>query len=97
MSNYSYETSYPPYKENEALNKRTQCDEVLQIIKHGANNLLQISQVTGLPQSTIAARINDLASEKKIEYSGFTVYNNRKRKKIILIKPVVNGMQASIF
>ena len=94
---YSYETSYPPFLENKATNKRTQCDEVLAIIKKGANNLLQVSEVSGIPQAIISARVNDLIEENKIEYNGFTVYNNRKRKKIMLVKQPVPGVQANLF
>ncbi len=97
MNNYSFETSYPPYKENEAVNKNRQCDEVLGFIAKGANNLLQISQLTGLPQSTIAARCNDLVKECKAKYEGFTVYADRKRKKIVVIKKIEPGIQMNIF
>jgi len=89
MSNYSFETSYQPYRENEAINKQRQCDEVLKFVLHGANNLLQLSRLTGLPQSTISARVNDLIDENKVAYSGFTIYNNRKRKKIIAVKEII--------
>jgi predicted transcriptional regulator len=70
MSNYSFETSYPPFEENKIFNKKTQCDEVLALIKKGSNNLLQLHFATGLPQSTIAARVNDLIEEQKIKYEG---------------------------
>jgi predicted transcriptional regulator len=90
--NYSFETSYPAYRENEASNKTRQCDEVFQFIKRGANNLLQISELTGLPQSTIAARINDLISESKIKYDGFVVYEDRKRKRIMAIRKEVKQL-----
>lgn len=94
--NYSYETSLPPYREAPEL-KRRQADEVLAIIKKGANNLLQVSQVSGIPQAIISARVNDLIHETRIAYSGFTVYNNRKRKKIILVKPAIIGTQTNLF
>ena len=45
--------------------------------------MLRLSEVTGLPQSTVSGRCNDLITEGKIFYSGMTVYNNRKRKKIL--------------
>lgn len=82
-TNYSKETSFPAYKENAAFNKKVQCDEVLGFIKRGANNLKQIAELTGLPQSTVAARVNDLINEGKAEYSSFTVYDDRKRKRIV--------------
>ena len=95
MTNYSFETSYPPFKEKPAF-KRTQCDEVLAIIKKGANNLLQLSEVSGITQAIISARVNDLIDEHKIKYEGFTYYRERKRKKICLITAPVKGVQKEL-
>lgn len=97
MSNYSYSTSLPAFKENQALHKRTQCDNVLALIRKGSDNLLQVSQLTGLPQSTIAGRVNDLVNDGRVKYFGQVVYNNRLRKKIIIIEPVAVGVQADLF
>ena len=96
MTNYSFETSYPAYKEAPEL-KRRQADELLLFIKRGANNLLQLSQLSGLPQSTVAGRCNDLKTEGKIDYAGHVIYADRKRKKIVVIKPVLKGTQADLF
>lgn len=85
--NYSYATSLPDYKENKAFNKRRQCDEVLAFIKKGANNLLQLSELTKIPQAVVSARMSDLMEENKAKYEGFTIYNNRQRKKIVPVKP----------
>lgn len=87
---YSFSTSYPAYQENLQFNKRTQCDEVLGFILKGANNLLQISEASGIPQAIVSARVSDLINESKIEYRGFTVYKNRKRKRIVAIKVANN-------
>ena len=94
--NYSFETSLPPYREAPELKKR-QADELMAFIKRGANNLLQLSELSGLPQSTVSGRCNDLIEENKICYHGYTVYNDRKRKKICLIKAPVNGVQKELF
>ena len=91
---YSYTTSLPAYKENQVTNKKRQCDEVLSIIKMGYNNLLQISQVSGIPQAIVSARMSDLMEEKRAMYSGQTVYQGRLRKKIIVVGEVV---QANLF
>ncbi len=96
MTNYSFATSLPPYQDNAAI-KRRQADEVLAFINKGANNLLQLSQLTGLPQSTIAGRCNDLIEEGKIMYSGHTVYADRKRKKIVAVKRIIEGKQSELF
>ncbi len=97
-TNYSHETSLHPYLENKALNKQRQCDMVLEIIKRKANNLLQISQVSGIPQAIISARVNDLIQEGKVAYVGHVVYNNRLRKKIVSVAPVVGmGKQSELF
>lgn len=97
MNNYSYETSYAPYKENQALNKRTQCDEVLKFIKKGANNLLQISALSGIPQAIVSARVNDLINENKAKYDGCIIFNDRKRKKIVAIKQEIKITQKELF
>ena len=96
MTNYSYATSLPPYQEGAIIKKRQQ-DELLAFIIKGANNLLQLAQLTGLPQSTVSGRISDLIEENKIEYFGFTVYADRKRKKIVAIKKLPEGKQSELF
>lgn len=68
MDNYSYSTSLPAYHES-AINKRRQAEEIFRFITRGANNLLQLSEVTGLPQSTVAGRVNDLKGEGKVTYT----------------------------
>jgi hypothetical protein len=95
MNNYSFTTSLPAYHDN-ALIKRRQADDLFLFIKRGANNLLQLSQLSGLPQSTVAGRCNDLIYECRIEYKGHVVYANRKRKKIVVIKPVA-ALQNELF
>jgi predicted transcriptional regulator len=82
MSNYSFETSKPAYEENLATNNEKQKYQVFKWILKGGNNLLQISGMMGIPQSTVSGRINDLIKEKKVEYSEFVIYKERKRKKI---------------
>ncbi len=96
MTNYSYSTSLPPYREAPESKKR-QADEIFGFIKHGANNLLQLSELTALPQSTVSGRLNDLITEGKVKYEGFTVYADRKRKKIVVIKKVEPGIQMNFF
>jgi predicted transcriptional regulator len=95
MNNYSFSTSLPAYQDN-ALIKRRQADDLFLFIKRGANNLLQLSQLTGLPQSTVSGRCNDLLSEGKIKYDGHTIFADRKRKKICVIKPVA-ALQNELF
>ncbi len=95
MTNYSFPTSLPAYQDNAAI-KRRQADEILAFINKGANCLLQLSQLTGLPQSTIAGRCNDLIEEGKIMYSGHTVYADRKRKRIIIKNKFPTGKQSEL-
>lgn len=85
-TNYSYETSLPPFLENQDNNKQAQCNKVASCIRRGANNLLQIAQQAHLPQSTIAARVNDLIHEGKAMYLGTVIFDNRKRKRIVLLE-----------
>jgi aryl-alcohol dehydrogenase-like predicted oxidoreductase len=96
MNNYSFETSLPAYQER-PTEKRRQCDNILQFIKRGVDNLLQLSEVTGLPQSTVSGRVNDLKTEGKIDYPGYVVYKDRKRKRIIAIKPEIKITQKELF
>jgi predicted transcriptional regulator len=77
-TNYSYETSLPPYKQD----KTSQCLAVLDCVTEDCNCLLQISRKLKLPQSTISGRVNDLIEMGKVKYEGFTTYENRKRKAI---------------
>ena len=82
--NYSYATSYPAYVENKENSKQLQCEKVLNAIKAGADNLLEISDRTGILQAIVSARVNDLINEGIIEYNGFVYYKDRKRKKIVI-------------
>lgn len=95
MSNYSYATSLEPYRDN-ATEKKRQADELYQFIRRGANSLLQLAELSGLPQSTVSGRVNDLIFEKRIEYKGKTIYKNRERKKIV-VKVHVTGVQNELF
>jgi hypothetical protein len=96
MSNYSFSTSLPPYQER-PIEKKRQANELFAFIYRGANNLLQLSELTGLPQSTVAGRCNDLVFEKRIIYNGHTIYKDRKRKKIVALKNIAPGTQQKIF
>jgi hypothetical protein len=95
-SNYSFETSKPAYLDNKENARERQLERVLGAVKAGADNLLQISEKTGILQATVSARVSDLIKEKKIEYHDFVNYKDRKRKKIQLYKrkPLV---QISLF
>ena len=86
MTNYSYETSAPAYYENQA-GKQTQADNIYNAIRTfgGFSCLKQLESFTGLPQSTVAGRCNDLIRAEKIKYSGIVFYENRKRKRIVLM------------
>jgi len=81
---YSWQTSYPSYKDN-ISEKQRQATLILKHIREGANCLLRLAELTGLPQSTVAGRTNDLIDEGRVKYEDFVIYNNRKRKKIVLI------------
>lgn len=84
-SGYSYKTSLPAQALNTATSKQRQCQQVLTAILKGANNLLQISQMTGIVQSTVSARVNDLIEDGKVKYEGFVYYQGMKRKRICII------------
>ena len=78
---YSWKTSWPAYKEP---GKEIQEAKILELIKQSADNLLHLSQLTKLPQSTVAGRVNDLIKKGLVEYSGTIIFEGRLRKKIKL-------------
>jgi DNA-binding IclR family transcriptional regulator len=83
---YSYETSLPAYEEGRHTVKARQQETILEMIKSsGANTIREIAKLTGLPDSTIAGRLNDLIKSGKVEYKGFVEYDGRKRKEIGLV------------
>lgn len=87
--NYSFATSMEPYLENKATAKRRQCDNILAFIRRGSDNLLQISELSGIPQAICSARLADLRNESKADYSGFVIYKDRKRKRIVLVEKTI--------
>ena len=96
--NYSFQTSLPAYKENKVNSKERQCEKVLNAIRSGANNLLQISDNTGILQAVVSARISDLINENKVQYLDFVTYKDRKRKKIeLVIKEPKKLIQSELF
>jgi hypothetical protein len=97
MTNYSFPTSLPAYHEGPDIKRRQQDELLAFIVKGAADNLLHLARLTGLPQSTVSGRINDLIEESKVKYLGYTVYADRKRKKIIAINPVRTGQQQQLF
>lgn len=81
-TNYSYPTSLPPYLED----KTKQRNKVLRVIKAGKKCIKAIAKATGIPDSTVAGRVNDLVKFGVVKYDDFTYFDNRKRKRIILNK-----------
>ncbi len=82
-TNYPYQTSLLPYLEE----RIGQVNTIYHFIQTGCNCLLILSDVTGLPQSTVSGRVNDLISSGKVCYSGIVNYKNknRNRKKIVAL------------
>lgn len=99
QSNYSFETSKPAYLDNLANNKVRQSDEVFALIKRGAKCLLQISEISKIPQAIVSARLSDLKKEGRADYEGQIVYQNRLRKKIVITQPPIIsfGTQSKLF
>jgi len=86
-TNYSLETSLPAYHAN-TQGKQAQAMMILQLcytlpvitIKH-------LAQLTGLPDSTVSGRVNDLIEEGKLRYSDDKVkYLGYTRKRIEVVK-----------
>jgi len=91
QTNYSFATSLPAYHDRPS-EKQIQTEKTFILIKKGVNNLLQLSEILQLPQSTIAGRVNDLIAENKVQYKGEVIYANRKRKKIVptQVQPILS-------
>ncbi len=82
---YSRETSLPAFREGSA-NKAIQEAKIVALVGgYVCDNLLAISELVGLPQSTVAGRTNDAIRHGTIKYDGFTTYKGRKRKRIVPI------------
>lgn len=95
-TNYSYSTSLPAYHENPS-EKQTQMLRIKELIQSGHRCLKQLEEATGLPQSTVAARVNGLIDAQMAEYKGEVVYKERKRKKIVLIQPEQDATPLELF
>lgn len=85
QTNYSFETSLPAYKIN-PVNKQSQANKILGYVKQlKSTTLKELEDLTGMPQSTIAGRVNDLIEDKKVHYNGKKKYKGMLRK---IIEPV---------
>lgn len=82
-TDYSYETSLPAYKDN-VEEKGSQLEMIICMVNNGDNTLLELSHDSGLPQSTVAGRVNDAIKLGRLKYDGMVEYSGRKRKKIVL-------------
>ena len=83
--NYSIATSLPDYRDN-VSGKRSQCDTIRRMVHENKGiTLKQIEELTGLPQSTVAGRVNDLIKDGLVRYDGIITYGGRSRKRIVPI------------
>lgn len=81
---YSYLTSLPAYKEN-SLGKGVQAERILSLVSlSNGITLLELSELSGLPQSTVSGRIGDLMELSKVRYDGLILYKGRNRKRIVV-------------
>lgn len=83
--NYSYQTSLPPYLEA-PQSKQIQMQRIVAIVALGASCIKEIAKKTGIPDSTVSGRCSDAIKAGAIKYDGFIIFENRKRKRIILNK-----------
>lgn len=82
-TNYSTLTSLPPYLEGSAM-KAKQEAKITALVSLGVNTLLELSEKTGLPQSTVSGRCGDAIKRGTIQYSGTVIYKSRLRKRIVI-------------
>lgn len=81
-TNYSISTSLPAYRENPA-GKQNQKDVIFSLIPACGTCLKELEHKTGLPQSTVAARMNGLVDDGRVIYDGTYIFENRLRKRIV--------------
>lgn len=92
-TNYSFETSLPAYKAN-SLNKQSQANKIFGYVKQlKSTTLKELEDLTGMPQSTIAGRVNDLIEDKKVHYNGKKKYKGMLRKIIESIPEITGGIK----
>ncbi len=84
VSNYSYETSLPAYRDN-TTGKFRQMDKIITLVENGADNIAELAELSDLPASTVSGRINDAIVLGRLKYDGFVVFKDRKRKKVTII------------
>jgi hypothetical protein len=80
------ETSRIAYHENKEGKKR-QMDRIVSLVRSGKNNLLELARETGLPQSTVAGRVNDAVNgyPPVLKYDGEVEFMGRRRKRIVVV------------
>lgn len=86
-SGYSWSTSKPAY--DDVTPGRISNEELIYsvVLRLKQTCLLQISEITGLEQGRVSARINSLIKAGKVRYSGkedYMNYKGRVRKKILV-------------
>lgn len=85
-TNYSYVSSLPAYHSN-AEQKQFQKDMIYSLVLQKRKTCLkELANLTGLEQSTVSGRVNDLVSANKVTYSGTAMLLGRMRK---VITPVI--------
>lgn len=87
-SGYSWQTSKPAF--DDVTPGRISNEEMIYraVVKLKTTCLLQISEITGIEQGRVSARINSLIQAGKVKYSGkedYLFYKGRIRKKIVLL------------
>lgn len=89
MSNYSFETSLPAYKDNKE-SKKQQVEIIYEAIKNGKQTIAELADLTGLQPSTVSGRIGDLVRAGRVYSDSTVIFNGRKRKSF-QIKENKNG------
>ena len=85
MTNYSYGTSLPAY--HDKTHKEFQRKMILGLLVRlgGRSFIKELALETGLPDSTIAGRVNDLIKEGSVYYGATEKWKDRRRKQILLV------------
>lgn len=95
VTKFSVATSLPAYREHSSV-KAIQEARIIGLVSQGFDSLLDISEITGLPQSTVSGRANDAIKHGKLRYCGYVIYKNRKRKRLVMAPAPRAGVQTSM-
>jgi len=97
-SNYSFKTSLPAYDKGSAERLRQKAIVKAQIKLLRENACIRlIAANTGIPDSTVSGRIDELKKSGEVEYYTKGKVSGRVRKLLRVIEPIQTESQTKLF